>query len=166
VIEQAALDGSLALNLIGNGADNGLFGNTGANTLSGGNGNDGLNGRAGTDTLTGGAGLDSFFFTTALGAGNIDTITDFVAADDTIRLSKAVFTAFSAVAVNTVITAGNFRAGTAALDADDRIIYNATTGALLYDADGSNSGAAVQFATLGTTTHPAGLTNADFLIIA
>jgi len=39
-----------------------------------------------------------------------------------------------------------FRVGTNALDHNDHIIYDQATGALSYDADGSGSGAAVQFA--------------------
>jgi Ca2+-binding RTX toxin-like protein len=61
------------------------------------------------------------------------------------------------------LAAGAFKAGAAATDADDRIIYNAGTGALLYDGDGMGGTAAVQFATLtsvvGTITH------AEFQII-
>ena len=53
---------------------------------------------------------------------------------------------------------------TAAHDADDRIIYDTTTGKLYYDADGNLPGAsAVQFALL--TTHPT-LTAGDFVIVA
>ena len=52
--------------------------------------------------------------------------------------------------------------GSAALDADDRIIYDQTTGLLYYDADGNGAGAAVLFA--GVAGLPA-LTAADFTVI-
>ncbi|EFG9941159.1 calcium-binding protein, partial [Escherichia coli] len=53
--------------------------------------------------------------------------------------------------------------GSGVVDADDRIIYNASTGALYYDADGSGTAfGRVQFATLtGSPT----ITAADFVII-
>ncbi|MEI6800753.1 MAG: calcium-binding protein, partial [Pseudomonadota bacterium] len=47
-------------------------------------------------------------------------------------------------------------------DADDRVIYNSTTGALYYDADGNQSTAAVQIAQLTANTV---LTYQDFFII-
>ena len=50
----------------------------------------------------------------------------------------------------------------AAHDADDRIVYNAATGALIYDSNGLATGGAVQFATLAKNL---ALTNADFVVI-
>ena len=52
--------------------------------------------------------------------------------------------------------------GTSAQDADDRIIYDAATGQLYYDADGSGSGAQVLFATLNANLS---LTASDFTVI-
>ena len=75
-----------------------------------------------------------------------------------IVLENAVFTALAAVGT---LAASAFFAGAAAHDADDRVIYNPGNGALIYDANGSASGGAVQFAKLA-----AGLTvdAADFLV--
>lgn len=58
-----------------------------------------------------------------------------------------------------------FRASTTgtATDNNDYILYNTTTGALLYDADGSGSGVATQFATL--TTQPT-ITANDFAVVS
>jgi serralysin len=60
------------------------------------------------------------------------------------------------------LLASQFAIATAAIDADDRIIYNSTTGALYYDADGTGSGAQVQFAALGPGL---ALTNNEFVVI-
>ncbi len=95
-------------------------------------------------------------FSTALGGGNIDTIQFYSAAEDTIQLDVDVF---SAIGLGT-LAANAFVIGAAATTADHRIIYDATTGALYYDADGDGVGAAVQFATLGTGL---ALTNPDFV---
>ena len=50
-----------------------------------------------------------------------------------------------------------------AQDATDRILYDTTTGALYYDADGTAGEPAIHFAVLGITTHPA-LAAADFAV--
>ena len=55
-----------------------------------------------------------------------------------------------------------FYAGAAAHDLTDRIIYNSNTGALSYDADGTGSAAAVQFAELSPGQ---ALTYQDFQIV-
>ena len=124
-----------AIDLTGNAFSNNVYGNAGTNVVDG---------KGGSDTLFGRGGADTFAFTTALGADNVDTIGDFNAADDTIALDDAVFAGLSAGALNP----NAFVTGTAAQDADDRIIYNQATGALFFDADGNGGGAAVQFATL------------------
>jgi serralysin len=69
--------------------------------------------------------------------------------------------AFAALAPG-ALAASAFVAGTAAQDADDRIIFNAATGAVLYDPDGTGSAPAIQFATLQPG---ASLTNADIFVI-
>jgi Ca2+-binding RTX toxin-like protein len=142
--------------LVGPGGIN-ATGNTQANNLTGNGSNNFIDGGLASDTLTGAAGPDNFLFTTTLGASNIDTITDFSVVDDTVRLDNAIFTAlpvgFLAVAA--------FHIGTAAADATDRIIYNSTTGALLYDSDGLGGAAAIRFATLSTGL---AMTNADIYV--
>ena len=138
-----------AIDLAGNALSQYIYGNAGANTLDG---------KSGADVMTGFGGADAFAFTSALGGGNVDRIADFSAVDDIILLDDAIFAGFAPGA----LSASVFVIGTQAADADDRIIYNQATGALLFDADGSGSGAAVQFATLDT--HPT-ITASDFAVI-
>jgi serralysin len=57
---------------------------------------------------------------------------------------------------------GRFVVAAAALDAGDRLIYNASTGALYYDADGTGARARVQFAQVDTGL---ALTNNQFVVI-
>ena len=128
---------------------------------SGRDGTDSDNGAGGNDELTGLVGQDSFLFDTPLNAAtNVDTITDFSVADDTIMLDDDVFS--SSLGLGN-ISAGEFVIGAAALDANDRIIYNSATGALSYDSDGVGGTAQIQFATLSTGL---ALTNLDFLVVA
>nr|WP_307188758.1 DUF4347 domain-containing protein [Massilia sp. PDC64] len=146
-------------NLIGSDYNDTLSGNAGVNVIHGGEGNDVLNGMGGNDVLVGGAGSDAFVFTTAPG-GSVVRIEDFSKGEDKIRLENAIFTRLLATGT---LGANNFKViGSAALDADDYIQYDRTTGALYYDADGSGSGAAVKFAIVGVNL---ALTNTDFTVI-
>ncbi|MEA3011575.1 MAG: hypothetical protein QOD42_120 [Sphingomonadales bacterium] len=118
-----------AINLAGNGNSQTLIGNAGINQL------------------TGGSGADVFAFISPLGPGNIDVITDMVSGTDLIVIDNAQFTGMA----EGLLAAGAFVLGSAALDADDRILYNQATGAVYFDADGNGTAAAaVQFLTLQT----------------
>ena len=61
-------------------------------------------------------------------------------ANDTIQLDRTVFAAITTLGT---LSAAAFFSGTAAHDASDRIIYNAATGNLFYDSDGTGENAAV-----------------------
>lgn len=134
-----------------------LIGLDGNDKLEGGSGNDKLYGKEGADILTGGIGKDIFVFDTALSSG-VDTITDFSSRDDTIYLENAFFIG---LATGTLASSA-FYVGAAAHDASDRIIYDKASGALYFDADGTGSAAAVQFAQLTAGT---AVSRADFSII-
>jgi Ca2+-binding RTX toxin-like protein len=167
-VEKLLLTGTAAVGS-GNELANTITGNSAANVIRGFDANDILKGLGGDDTLFGGDGKDAlyggggsdiFVFDTALSApGNVDSIHDFVATDDTIDLDNDVFTAAGAVGA---LAAGAFFAGTAAHDSGDRIIYDGATGNIYYDADGNGAGAQVLFAHVAAGT---ALTNADFVII-
>ncbi|MCA3431762.1 MAG: calcium-binding protein, partial [Roseomonas sp.] len=147
--------------LLGNGLANMLDGFDGNDSLSGGSGNDTLTGFLGNDLLIGGAGSDQFIFDAELGATNVDTIQGYSVADDTILLDNSIFDNVGEVGT---LAASAFAIGTAATTTEHRIIYNATTGALFYDADGSGEeAAAVQFATL--TGVSGTIVSTEFLII-
>ncbi len=139
--------GTAAINLTGNSFAQAIIGNAGINVLDG---------KGGNDTLTGGAGADDFVFSTTLGAGNVDQITDFVTGVDDILLLSSVFSAIGAT-----LTIDEFRIG-AAVDANDFILYDSVAGALTYDSNGNAAGGATQFATLQTGL---ALTVGDFGII-
>ncbi len=150
-------------NATGGSGNDTLLGNSVGNTLNGGAGNDSLSGGSGNDTLTGGVGRDDFVFNTAPNATtNLDRITDFVVADDTILLENSIFTALTTTGT---LAAGMFRSGagvTSAADANDYLIYNSTSGALFYDADANGASAAVEIAVLGVGL---ALSNANFVVI-
>jgi Ca2+-binding RTX toxin-like protein len=152
--------------LTGSGYDDTLNGGAGNDTLIGGAGNDVLNGGLGLDSLTGGLGADVFLFnSTANAASNLDRIADFNVADDSIQLAKSVFAGLTGASGST-LTSDAFRSGegfTSSTDAAHRIIYNTSTGALFYDADGTGTAAAaIQFAWVTAGTE---LTVDDFWLL-
>jgi Ca2+-binding RTX toxin-like protein len=144
-VENAQLLGSAILNITGNGAKNVITGNAGKNTL------------------TGGLEDDTFVFTTRLSNAKADRITDFNRIDDVMHLQNTGSGLFNGLA-NGALAASKFKSNTTgtATDADDRIVYNRTTGDLFFDSNGSGAGGAIKFATL---TNKAVLTAADFFVI-
>lgn len=148
-------------NLRGEGGDDTLNGLGGRDRLDGGAGDDVLAGGRHNDMLTGGAGKDSFLFNTTLAATeeHRDKIVDFSVAADTIRIDNAFF---AGVGGNGGLAALRFHTGANAQDPDDRIIYNAATGALLHDSNGNAAGGETQFATLAKNL---ALTAADFVVV-
>ncbi len=159
-LEDLTLLGTKNLNGNGNDLDNALTGNGGNNTLNGGAGNDLLNGASGNDTLTGSSGNDTFAFTTPLNAArNVDVITDFVSGADKIQLASAIFKQIGFTGIPDSDTF--LHTGSAAHDANDRIVYDQSNGALYYDADGTGALAAVQFALLNSMPN---LQYTDFVV--
>lgn len=143
-----------------------LFGDLGNDILKGDSDADTLHGGEGNDILSGGMGNDTFVFETALSAlANKDTITDFTPGGDTIDLAKSIFT-FLPNTETGVLNDNNFKSGAGtsitAADENDFILYNTTSGALFYDADGDGAGVAIQFATL--TGSPDTLAASDFMV--
>ena len=138
-----------AINLTGNEFSQQIIGNDGDNRIDG---------KGGSDTIQTGLGSDTVVFSTALG-GSVDKITDFNVTADQIALDHAIFTALGLGALDASAFKDNILAPR---DADDRILYNSTTGSLFYDADGLGGTAAVKFASLATGL---ALTAADFVVI-
>ena len=143
--------------LYGNSGNDVLIGDAGDDQLRGGNDDDSLYGGSGKDLLVGGAGADGFYFDGPLDAASRDNIKDFDVADDTIYLDRSVFTGFAA---DGAIDADAFHLGTAAADAEDRILYDSATGKVYYDSDGDGAAAAVLFAQVAAGT---ALSELDFV---
>jgi len=122
-----------------------IDGGVGKDSLIGGLGDDRLNGEAGRDVLVGQTGNDVFVFDARVIAANADKISDFSHTADQIELARAVF---RGIGVKGALDSDAFHAGTAAADAEDRVIYDAATGRLSFDKDGVGGAAAVLFATV------------------
>jgi Ca2+-binding RTX toxin-like protein len=149
-----------------------IIGGSASNELFGAGGNDTLDGGGGFDVLRGGAGADTFVFGAPQSAPST-VVTDFSTGVDTVRLNGALMSELG--------PSGRFAADDARFyaaagansghDADDRIIYNTSTGQLYYDADGNGAGAGqllgqLNVAPAGSGFHPpAPLAASDIEII-
>jgi Ca2+-binding RTX toxin-like protein len=162
-IENLTLTGTAA-NATGNAANNRIVGNNVANTLSGLSGNDTLEGNLGRDILTGGVGRDTFLFDTRASSANLDRVTDYSAAQDTIWLDNAVFRKLGSGTLTAPkkLASTFLEFGTKADDSNDYLIYNRATGVLSYDSNGDGRGGSVQIAVFANKP---GLTINDFFVV-
>lgn len=137
-----------------------VFGTQANDQIIGDAGNNRLDGFFGNDVLTGGAGADIFAFSRPE-AGN-DVITDFsLIQGDKIAVSSR---GFDTTLVGGVLSPDRFTVGSSASTATQQFIYNPTTGALFFDADGSGTTTIqTQIAALSPNL---GLTNTDFLVFS
>lgn len=181
-IENLTLIGKKSINGTGSNGNNMITGNSAVNKINGGNGDDQINGGAGNDVidgslgndaLTGGKGNDFFVFSTLIDSViNLDTILDFKSSGaDKIHLSKTIFTQVSSItptAKGVALSSSDFLSSTSvneATNSGQHILYNKSTGALFYDADGSGANSAVQIALIGTTPQHPELIAKDFFVI-
>lgn len=148
-VEDLILTGSKALNATGNDSDNLLMGTSGINTLSGLDGDDIIDGLGGNDRYIGGDGADTFRFSIAPNAkSNVKTIEDFISGEDNLDINAKTFK-WKGDYLGQLLEEnfGSYADGIAQT-ADERFVYNNTTGELFYDADGSGKGKAVLMAVL------------------
>jgi Ca2+-binding RTX toxin-like protein len=143
--------------IVGTTLDDVIFGSAGSNRIRG---------HEGADTLTGNGGTNSFIYNAASEGG--DTIKDFVANTDFIGISKAGFGIAEDGGAGPFANTWNldtdyFVLNNATTNAHGQFIFDTTTKELLWDADGSNAGAAELIAKLTTTTL---IDAGDFFLIA
>lgn len=119
-----------------------LFGRIYADKISCGAGDDLIWGRGGADSLIGGAGNDIFRYMSAAEGG--DLILDFSTGSDRVLISSAGFAGTTAGALNPEL----LEFGSAASVSGAVFVFDNTTGALMWDADGVGAGVAIVIATL------------------
>ncbi|MGO4706381.1 hypothetical protein AB4072_11490 [Microvirga sp. 2MCAF38] len=153
-------------NVSGRDANEAFFGLAGNDKLAGGLGDDTLSGGAGKDALTGGVGKDRFLFDTKLNAKtNLDSITDWKNGEDKFLLDDAIFKKVGKGTVaGKALSKKFFSFGVK--DKDDYISYNAKTGKVSYDADGSDTKyKAIDFLQLKKGLTAKVLDAGDFLVV-
>jgi Ca2+-binding RTX toxin-like protein len=147
-----------------------ITGGSGSDYLVGGKNKDTLKGGAGDDTLDGGLGADTFVFgavgVTTVASLGVDTISNFVANTDKIKLHKSTFAAITTAAGTSIGT--NFISV-----ADDTlvgsqtaaIIYSRASGGLFYNADGATAGSGTNGGKFAILPLNLTLTANDFLVV-
>jgi len=119
----------------------------------------------GNDKVVFGKAADKFLFDGDLNAAtNVTTLKNFQSGKDQFFLDHDIFPTIAPGALSKAA----FHKGTAAADADDRIIYDKKSGALFYDPDGTGALAQTQFASFekGTKLKASDFTAGDFSFLA
>ena len=165
---ECVIGGHFADRLLGDASDNVLHGMRGADrltggagrdTLWGGSGGDVLSGGLGRDVLIGGPGPDTFRFDTRPAPGNVDLIQGFLPSQDRILLDDSVFTSIGPLGA---LAQAAFVVGESASTEAHRVVFDAGTGKLFYDPDGSGETAQVLIARIAGLE--ATLSASDFLV--
>ncbi len=154
----------------GQGGNDKIDGLSGNDLLRGGAGHDTLIGGAGNDTLIGGAGADKFLYNTnahfTRSAVGVDVISDFKHSQgDKIILDKTTFNTITSAPGTGFSNASDFKITSSAATSTAKIVYDAASGQLFYNQNGSAAGfgSGGLFATLtGAPT----LTVSDFVLQA
>lgn len=157
------LDGtqrSFAFTALGGAGADSLEGGRGRDTLTGGDGDDVIQGGRQADMVTGGDGADRFRFGASNEGG--DAIADFVTGADVIEVVRGGFLGGLQAGMD-LLAAGRFVEGAVANAARGQFLYDATTGTLRWDIDGTGTRTAVILAELGAGT---ALDAADIVVIA
>ncbi|MEM8789984.1 MAG: LamG-like jellyroll fold domain-containing protein [Pseudomonadota bacterium] len=136
--------------------DDEVYGGAGDDRIRGGDGEDLIVGGEGNDIVAGGNGADTFSFA-EFGLGNFDHIRDFEVGIDKIALDQGVFDGINGDALG-----DQFITASEAQSAEDRVIYDANSGHVLYDADGTGEAEAQFIARIGRDL---GLTESDFTLV-
>jgi Ca2+-binding RTX toxin-like protein len=122
----------------GNGSDS-MYGGKGNDTIKAGSGSELLSGDKGSNLLIGGSGNDTFVYNTP-DHGGIDTITNFNAGNDKIRLMKAGFGGLAAQGSsfnsNELVVQANFDTNNPGSTAN-KVIYDSAKGLLYYNNNGT-----------------------------
>lgn len=119
----------------------------------------------GNDKVVFGDAADKFLFDSGLDAlTNVTTFKNFASGKDHFFLDSDIF---PTITPGTLSSAA-FHKGTAAADADDRIIYDKKSGALFYDPDGTGALAQTQFASFekGTKLKASDFSAGEFSFLA
>ena len=159
-IENADLVGIADTMALGNGLDNILSGNMADNLLEG---------AGGVDILSGGQGADTFVMSNNGEGIEADLITDFMEGEDLLVIDLASF-GVSAEALGLLssglVSADSFvvGAGADALDSNDHFLFDTAQGLLMFDADGSGEGAAINIARILLDPDSDSLTAGDVFV--